>query len=141
MLCASYQWRIQARMGAMLRDGHYDSKLAKLILRSRSRCISIDRIWCIDFNTSFLTPKESNLFRDFALSGTANMLVSKGSLVVLTMFDLLVTVTYASNITLDYRPWLDTSLPTEERLSLLMAQWNRSQIYAQVQGDTVVGCL
>lgn len=44
----------------------------------------------------------------------------------------------ALNVTVASRPWLDVSLPTEERLSLLMMQWNKTQIYAQVQGDTVV---
>jgi hypothetical protein len=36
------------------------------------------------------------------------------------------------------KPWLDVTKSTEERLELLMLQWNRTQIYAMVQGDTVV---
>lgn len=43
-----------------------------------------------------------------------------------------------SNTTVGDRPWLDTSLPTEQRLELLMQQFNTTQIYNYVQGDTVV---
>jgi hypothetical protein len=51
---------------------------------------------------------------------------------------LLLAGTSLSSITVADRPWLDVTLPTEERLSLLMLQWNKSEIYRQVQGDTVV---
>jgi hypothetical protein len=66
---------------------------------------------------------------------TSNVLDYVASAVVL-----LAQVVYATNSTQvnATRPWLDTSLPTEERLQLLVGQWNESQIYAMVQGDTVV---
>lgn len=46
--------------------------------------------------------------------------------------------TAATNITLTDWPWLNVTLPAEQRLELLFAQLNTSQIYAFVQGDTVV---
>ncbi|KAH6667600.1 glycoside hydrolase family 3 domain-containing protein [Halenospora varia] len=50
----------------------------------------------------------------------------------------LAPVAFASNTTIASRPWLDRSLPTETRLDQLMLQLNESQIYAMVQGDTVL---
>ncbi|KAG4026647.1 hypothetical protein MFRU_038g00510 [Monilinia fructicola] len=46
--------------------------------------------------------------------------------------------TAATNITLTDWPWLNVTLPAEQRLELLFAQLNTSQIYAFVQGDTVL---
>ncbi|KAF4634295.1 hypothetical protein G7Y89_g3810 [Cudoniella acicularis] len=50
----------------------------------------------------------------------------------------LVHLSLASNATLAARPWLDPSLPTEVRLNQLILQLNTTQIYAIVQGDTVL---
>lgn len=50
----------------------------------------------------------------------------------------LAPITFASNVTIASRPWLDKSLSTETRLDQLMLQLNESQIYAMVQGDTVL---
>lgn len=47
-------------------------------------------------------------------------------------------ISLAINLAIADRPWLDVPLPTEERLSLLMMQWNKTQMYAQVQGDTAI---
>lgn len=51
---------------------------------------------------------------------------------------LLYTLTrvHASSQTLAYRPWLDPTLPTEQRLQLFLDQLNSTQKYAMVQGDT-----
>jgi beta-glucosidase len=55
------------------------------------------------------------------------------------IFGLVVLSSYtnaASNKT--YQPWLDQARPVEERLQAFMAQLNETQMYAMVQGDTVV---
>lgn len=51
--------------------------------------------------------------------------LSASVLLSFASFSLAVSVTVAD------RPWLDVTLPTEERLALLMMQWNETQIYAQ----------
>jgi beta-glucosidase len=43
---------------------------------------------------------------------------------------------HASPQTLADRPWLDPTLPNEQRLQLFLAQLNSTQKYAMVQGDT-----
>jgi beta-glucosidase len=51
---------------------------------------------------------------------------------------LLYTLTrvHASSQTLAYRPWLDPTVPNEQRLQLFLDQLNSTQKYAMVQGDT-----
>jgi beta-glucosidase len=46
------------------------------------------------------------------------------------------TQVHASTQTLADRPWLDPTLPNEERLQLFLDQLNSTQKYAMVQGDT-----
>jgi len=64
-----------------------------------------------------------------------------GFVIVDFAFLSLTKVSSAVNLNRRDRPWLDISLPTDERLELLMLQFNQSKIYAQVQGDTVVSTL
>lgn len=45
-------------------------------------------------------------------------------------------LTHAASQTLTDRPWLDPTLPNEQRLQLLLDQLNSTQKYAMVQGDT-----
>lgn len=52
------------------------------------------------------------------------------------LYTLLPALVSCQNLT--YRPWLDTTLPTEQRLQLFLGQLNASQKYAMVQGDTVL---
>lgn len=54
------------------------------------------------------------------------------SLAKITVF-----VTWASSVVAT-QPWLNTSLPYEERLQSFLAQLNDTQKFAMVQGDTVV---
>ncbi|PQE23746.1 putative periplasmic beta-glucosidase precursor protein [Rutstroemia sp. NJR-2017a BBW] len=65
------------------------------------------------------------------------MIRGKRGLVTAGLFSLL-GFSSAANSTVADSPWLDIPLPTEERLQLLMLQLNTSQIYAFVQGDTVL---
>ncbi|KZM26468.1 uncharacterized protein EKO05_0005367 [Ascochyta rabiei] len=46
------------------------------------------------------------------------------------------TQAHASSQTLADRPWLDRTLPNEQRLQLFLDQLNSTQKYAMVQGDT-----
>ncbi|KAI4674502.1 uncharacterized protein J4E88_008238 [Alternaria novae-zelandiae] len=46
------------------------------------------------------------------------------------------TQVHASSQTLANRPWLDPTLPNEQRLQLFLDQLNNTQKYAMVQGDT-----
>ncbi|KAE9979457.1 hypothetical protein EG327_007022 [Venturia inaequalis] len=46
------------------------------------------------------------------------------------------TYTQASTQNLTDRPWLNSTLPNEQRLQLFLAQLNSTQKYAMVQGDT-----
>ncbi|KAI4914746.1 hypothetical protein J4E90_004778 [Alternaria incomplexa] len=46
------------------------------------------------------------------------------------------TQVHASSQTLANRPWLDPTLPNEQRLQLFIDQLNNTQKYAMVQGDT-----
>lgn len=46
------------------------------------------------------------------------------------------TYTRASTQSLNDRPWLNSTLPNEQRLQLFLAQLNSTQKYAMVQGDT-----
>lgn len=43
--------------------------------------------------------------------------------------------------TVAIQPWLNASLPYEERLQAFIAQLNNTQKFAMVQGDTVVSVL
>lgn len=47
-------------------------------------------------------------------------------------------LSWAASNALAVQPWLDTSLPYEERLQAFIAQLNDTQKYAMVQGDTEV---
>lgn len=57
-----------------------------------------------------------------------------------SLAEIVLYFTWASGVAAT-QPWLNTSLPYEERLTAFIAQLNDTQKFAMVQGDTVVSSL